>query len=282
MRTRSLITISITTESISLSLLSSVRRMAAVGRDSCRLKTLATPKSLPAAFHEDRRSVYWDNGIPSKDYSKTTAFMLSERQGQLAYSKRLHPDYAAERSSPIWHVSRSAMTVEPSQRVLELSLPKMLHHNYWPPREVKTVIPSSALLIAPSSRLHELARHKTFPPLHIKSQSEWDWGEWESDINPAALSATPSQHICSLADPKQTPERYVGPRQVHWDVGKAARNHLASDRTTKLARPKNKHEDTADYDPQTYVVSRSALITQPSPRINQLATPIPRKVRTKK
>lgn len=144
------------------------------------------------------------------------------------------------------------------------------------------VIPRSALLVAPSPRLQRLARHKTYPPLHIKLHSEWDWDEWKSEINPAALNARPSQHICSLADPKQTPERYMGPRHVRWDVGKAAQNYLTSDRITKLARPKNRHEATEDYDPRTFTVAHSALIAQSSPRINQLALPIPRKVRMKK
>ena len=148
--------------------------------------------------------------------------------------------------------------------------------------QVMTVIPGPALQAAPTSRLSELARHKTYPPLMIKPRSQWDWEEWQSDINPAALSAIASGRVCSLADPKNTPEKYAGPRPVVWEVGKTARNHIASDRTSKLARPKNKHEDTADYDPYTYVVSRSALIAQPSPRINELAVPLPRKVQTKK
>ena len=55
-----------------------------------RFQRLATPKSLPTGFLEDRyknihtviiiiiycfrRSVYWENNIPAKDYSKTTEF----------------------------------------------------------------------------------------------------------------------------------------------------------------------------------------------------------------
>lgn len=143
------------------------------------------------------------------------------------------------------------------------------------------MIPLSALLVVPTARVQQLARHKTYLPLQIKRHSAWDWGEWGSDINPAALKSMPTQYICNLARPKMAPDNYIGPRPVIWDVGMAARNYLASERIIKLARPKNKHEDTADYNPHAYDVSRSALLTQPSPRINQLAIPIPRKVRAK-
>ena len=163
----------------------------------------------------------------------------------------------------------------PSVNSLHLFSPVCVHV------QVMTVISPAALQATPSPRLLDLARHKTHPPLLIKPHSEWDWEEWKSEINAAALNTTPSRHICSLADPKQTPERYVGPR-VCWEVGKASQNYLASDRITKLARPKSKHEAKEDYDPHAYMVSRSALITRPSPRINQLALPIPRKVRVMK
>ena len=148
--------------------------------------------------------------------------------------------------------------------------------------QVKTVIPHSALLATASQRLQYLAKHKTYPPLLIKPHSEWEWGEWKSEISTAAVNAISTQHVCSLAEPKLTPKGYVGPRQVCWEVGKAAKIHLASSRTTKLARPKSKHEETEDYDPHTYTVSRSALIAQFSPRVNELAMPIPRKVSVKK
>ncbi len=144
------------------------------------------------------------------------------------------------------------------------------------------MIPGPALLASATSRVNELARHKTYPLLKIKERSEWEWEVWLSDVNPAALTAVATERVTTLAEPKKTLEQYAGPRPVIWEVRKGARSHIASDRTSKLARPKNKHEDTADYDPHTYIVSRSALIAQPSPRINELAVPLPRKVRAKK
>ena len=63
-------------------------------------------------------------------------WVLTERQEQLARSKKFHPDHTTDRPSPIWCVSRLAKTVQPSQRILELSLPKMAPSNYCLPREV--------------------------------------------------------------------------------------------------------------------------------------------------
>lgn len=57
-----------------------MQSFSAVDSGPLKLKTLATPKFLPAAFHEDRHSVYWENGIPSKDFSKRTGIGKSATQ----------------------------------------------------------------------------------------------------------------------------------------------------------------------------------------------------------
>lgn len=73
---------------------------------------------------------------------------LSLRQEQLVYSKRLHPDYQADRS-PIWLVSPAARLATPTHRVSELAQPKSLQPNYRPCRQVSQ---------SESSRLHVLSK----------------------------------------------------------------------------------------------------------------------------
>ena len=148
--------------------------------------------------------------------------------------------------------------------------------------QVKTVIAQSTLRAVPSERLESLARHKTYPPLPIKTASEWDWGEWHSDISPVARAAMASGRVMALAEPKQPHPLFEPSKPVRWEVCKAAQQHVASERMAKLALPKNRSGELEDYDPRTWSVSRGALAAQPSPRITELATPLPRKCRPKK
>ncbi len=145
-----------------------------------------------------------------------------------------------------------------------------------------TVVPSPVLRARPSERIQYLARHKTYPPLLIKPNSEWDWGDWEPDITEAAKTAIASERVTTLATPKATHRLYQPPKGVQWPVSKVAQSHNASERIYKLARPKNRHLDQEDYDPRAWTVSIAALNAKPTPRLEELATPIPRKVRTKK
>lgn len=71
-----------------------------------------------------------------------------------------------------------------------------------------TAIPSSAICVRPSGHLSRLARHKTYPPLLVKPNSEWDWGEWNTDISRTAKIAVASPRVSSLAEPKKVQCRY--------------------------------------------------------------------------
>ena len=147
---------------------------------------------------------------------------------------------------------------------------------------MKTVIPKSALSVHPSNRLLQLSRHKTYPPLPIKPSSEWDWGEWETDINQASKLAEASPRVGTLAEPKNTHQRFEPCRDVQWKVSRASLSHIATDLTLKLARPKSHNAAQEDYNPRAWSVSRAALMAQASPRLGELATPLPRKVTPKK
>lgn len=131
-----------------------------------------------------------------------------------------------------------------------------------------TVISTRALSASPSKRLHELACHKSYAPLKIKSHSEWDWGEWMSDMNTLKIPSATGR-LESLAQPKDHVQEYQPPRDVEWKVPPMALKHTASDRLNQLSQFKQI--------PNRWHVSRAALRAKPSPTIENLARPIPRK-----
>lgn len=132
----------------------------------------------------------------------------------------------------------------------------------------------------PSPRIYELARHKEFVPPNIKFEDS-DWQGWEERVISAHQLPPLTDRMNTLSEPKSLHEHYAPPR-LNFSVSKEAQNCIATERVHQLARPKNRHPDAEDYDPHTYTVSRSALLAQPSPRIDELSTPLPRKVRVKK
>ena len=76
------------------------------------------------------------------------------------------------------------------------------------PVQVMTMVPGTALHVTPTTRLSHLARHKTHPPLSIRSNTEWDWGEWPSDVSAAAKSAQTSARVSELAEAKRDHPMY--------------------------------------------------------------------------
>ena len=186
------------------------------------------------------------------------------------------------RPSAIWPVSEAAMKASASGRVETLSEPKALHRDYQPCRQVQTVVSEAAMKTEPSQRVEVLAQHKTYAPLKIKSNSQWDWSEWESDLTEAAKNATASERVLVLSNPKLPHRSYKEGRPVIWEVSQSAQKALPSLRVQQLARPKSRSQYNEDYDPNAWKVSQGAKSAQATPRIAELAMPIPRKVRTKK
>ena len=148
--------------------------------------------------------------------------------------------------------------------------------------QVATVIPRAASSARPSHRLRQLAKHKMYLPLEIKEESEWDWGEWKSDINHAALHADPSARVIELSLPKKTHEHYLPNKAVMWPIQKSALQHSASEQQMKLGQPKQIPRYQEDYNPHRWTVSRAALMAQASPRLEELSKQLPRKCCTRK
>ena len=73
------------------------------------------------------------------------------------------------------------------------------------------------------NRLGQLAKPKTYGGLPIKKMSEWDWGEWSSDVK-SLKNYTCSSRVDQLAEPKATHEKYTGNRSAHCFISKGAKN----------------------------------------------------------
>jgi hypothetical protein len=253
--------------------------MALAERRRC-IKFLAQPKSLPASYNEPRRSVYWENGIRPKDYTKVTEFAVTPRLEQLVQPKGWSKHYVEDLPSPIWHVKRATLSAKSSPRLCKLATPKTLHQSYQYPKPVQTVIPRHSLSAQPSPRLCLLAQHKMYPELLIKPDSEWEWSQWDSDIKPSTLKGTSSNHTIALSQPKKLVETYRPNRSAQWPVSSLALQHIASDRLVKLAHAKQLYCYQKDY--KIWKVSKAALNARPSSCIENLAKPLPRKCRQKK
>lgn len=131
----------------------------------------------------------------------------------------------------------------------------------------------------PTARIHQLARHKEYPfPNPNVKYEDSDWHNWEQL---GSRVPTASTRVLALAEPKPLHDRYKPPR-LDFSVSKEAQNCTPTERVIQLSRPRNKHPEAEDYDAMAYTVSRSALKAVSSPRINELASPIPRKIRVKK
>ena len=145
-----------------------------------------------------------------------------------------------------------------------------------------TKVSRKALSARPSPRITQLAAHKNYPLLPIKPQSEWEWSQWDSEIMPQTLQFTPTPRLEELATPKFLPKQHQPPRPTQWIISKATLQHVATDRLAKLAQAKQVPGYQKDYNPRAWSVSKAALLAHPSPCIENLAKPIPRKCRQKK
>ena len=68
------------------------------------------------------------------------------------------------RSSPIWVIPKNTGDMYRSGEHLDLlARPKLVHPEYLPRRDVRTIVPKNALLAKASDRLDALATPRVFP-----------------------------------------------------------------------------------------------------------------------
>lgn len=144
-----------------------------------------------------------------------------------------------------------------------------------------------------TSRICRLARPKTrqleggvrspaVPVRHLpcRASAHIELLAGKSSHTPDLTSSNPT-HVFVLPPsvPKHDPPRFQGDRSACWPVPRAARNCVASQRLLELSVPKKRTALFEGYDP--YIVSQAARSASPSPRIQQLCRPLPRKCSTK-
>ncbi|XP_078665984.1 sperm microtubule associated protein 2-like [Branchiostoma floridae x Branchiostoma belcheri] len=245
-----------------------------------RIDVLSRPKPIPPGHIEDRRSVYWiDRPPPTVGPDGITKCRMNKHQLSLVKVKELHPEYQGDRPTSIWAVSLGALNAKHRPRLDVLARPKALPPDYQPKRPVYSIVPESAKRFEATQRLEQLSLPKMSRELKIKGDTEWDWGEWISEISPAAKQATATPRVETLAEAKRWHPEFLANRTVQWAVSDNAKTSIASIRLQQLSRPKSRGGND-DYDP--YKVPRAALLAQASARISELSTPIARKVRQKK
>ncbi|XP_017274428.1 theg spermatid protein [Kryptolebias marmoratus] len=230
-----------------------------------RTHQLALPKSNHLR-HPDRRSVYWLDELPQQRSKSATTIELTPRWSDLARSKTFYNQVVI---SPIWEVSRWALRAVPSERLCVLAQPRAPAAGWQPARPLPSPLSSGAQTAVASSRVCQLAQAK-------KRREVQGASGYRPKPRPAThLPSKTSAHIELLAAPKQTHRKWEGARSVRWPVSRAARSCMATQRLVELARPKTRPALFEGHDP--YAVSQAALSASPSPRIQELCLPLPRK-----
>ncbi|CAL8284322.1 unnamed protein product [Lota lota] len=94
----------------------------------------------------------------------------------------------------------------------------------------------------------------------------------------ARKTPTATPRVEQLATPKREHSGYVGERPSSRAVPRAVRRAVPSERVRELAGPRQRQALFQGHDP--YTVSACALLAKPSPRLQELALPLPRKCRS--
>ena len=255
-----------------------------------RLSELSRPKTQHRSYVPDRPSPIWE--INPAALITTSTPRLSE----LARHKTLPPQYQPPRpvrttyNNYQWPKIIFFSKIKPRllhflKQLISLAdlhaQSVLLQYLIFSP-QLCTKVSCKALSARPSPRITQLAAHKNYPLLPIKPQSEWEWSQWDSEIMPQTLQFTPTPRLEELATPKFLPKQHQPPRPTQWIISKATLQHVATDRLAKLAQAKQVPGYQKDYNPRAWSVSKAALLAHPSPCIENLAKPIPRKCRQKK
>ncbi|XP_070835933.1 sperm microtubule associated protein 2 [Chaetodon trifascialis] len=227
-----------------------------------RTQRLARPKPNRLR-HPDRRSVYWLDELPPDTTGSTTKTELTPRWSELCRSKKFCTQVTI---SPVWEVSEWALRAVASSRLCSLAQPRAPAAGWQPDRPLLAPLNRATQTSVPTSRICQLAQPKRRP------------AQEGHKSKPVPVTHTPckaSAHIELLAIPKRDHPKFEGERSVCRLVSRAARNYVASQRVLELSSPKERKALFEGYDP--YMVSWAARSASPSPRIQQLCLPLPRK-----
>jgi len=266
---------------------SDLKRLQNLFNDENRITQLARPKPLPSKFIEDRRSVYWVDGPIRKNGINN----LSYRQNELAVAKLPHVRYQGDRPSPIWKVSPKAIRYKVSNRVESLSCPKLPHAQWMTDKPVQTVLKKRTLVALPSNRIIEMslpkkADRRYVDPTLSDTQLDILLRIADRDEGIELEEQAPPAWIERLSDAKATPKGYQKDRPVMWTIERKTLKAQISERVdalSKIVRPGKRLDEPNRNDVEDpYAVSRGAMKAAATQRVSDLSAPIPRKMRQKK
>ncbi|XP_043914839.1 testicular haploid expressed gene protein-like isoform X2 [Protopterus annectens] len=247
-----------------------------------------TARSSAPGSRELPSSILWPDYTPTRS-------SLSPRIQELAHpklSKAIWTTPYGEKivwgnQEPIRPISSGALSAEPSERISSLAQPKKdnqrkAHQHrsiFWYScgRESRIwELPPPALTMLPSDRILHLAEPKKYRPqtyLHDSSDCYPESPIWK--IKPAALQCKASAHVIHLSHPKALHLDFKCDREVETRVSLSAREARSSERTDRLAIPKDRREtmffETGAPEEPIRPVSKSACFSTASSRIQELA-----------
>ncbi|XP_044023294.1 theg spermatid protein isoform X2 [Siniperca chuatsi] len=266
-----------------------------------RTQKLAQPKPNRLRY-PDRRSVYWLDKLPPEKTGSTTKIELTPCWSELCRSKKFYTQVthlfissshltfhvflsssflllylllpplpvccSFPRLSPIWEVSEWALRAVASDRLCSLAQPRALAAGWQPNHPLLAPLNRATQTAVATTRICQLAQPKR--RLFLEGS-----GHKSKPVPVTHIPCKASAHIELLATPKHDHPKFKGERSVCWPVSRAARNYTASQRLLELSSPKERKALFEGYDP--YIVSWAARSASPSPRIQQLCLPLPRK-----
>ncbi|XP_067928883.1 sperm microtubule associated protein 2-like [Watersipora subatra] len=260
--------------------------MAVAGAEERRIDHLAKHKPIPAGHVNDRRSVYW---VDREPLGPPTVMAMTPRLEGLAKHRSLVGEYRFNRErnrylarEPFYkEIKQTSKNIpEASPRIEALSEHKEAHTHYAYDRDLP--MQTSENVPESTERINTLAKSKT--ELWTK-QRKWLNPDQFYDFLPqpvskAAKTTTATPRVESLAEHKIVSASFQPERPVRWPIEEQALKINATLRVCQLARPRSRTMIRDDgWDP--YVVSKAARYAQVTPRLEELSTPLPRKIRSK-
>ncbi|KAM4807859.1 sperm microtubule associated protein 2 [Rhinophrynus dorsalis] len=204
------------------------------------------------------------------------AYCLSPRQEELAQPKPVRR-MCEDRPSPIWPISPNALLAVPSPRLEQLAQAKTVSQEWKEDRSVYSIVSEGAEKASATPRTVHLAKPKNCATLPCTPNSHQEEGDGRSLSNKIV---GPTARIKTLALPKTVPPQYQPNLPVLRSVPDSALHTQASDRVCQLAKPKPRKAVFEGYDP--YRISSATIHAEASPRILELSTPPARRQQSKK
>lgn len=250
--------------------------------DPERIKSLAQYKKIHRDFIEDKRSVYWTDG-PIKVQSQNK---LTQNQKNLAQHKLPHINYKGDRPSPIWRVSKRALRAKITDRQRVLAVAKAPHPLWLQDQPVQTRVSKRTMDAFPTDHILRLSMPKQADSRYLKpSISLEELGALKNEDRTTKIDENPPEWVNRLSSFKKSPNGYKPDRPVRWVINHGTKAAIITehvDKLSKLQRIGKRPGADPNVVDNPYAVSRAARRTEATGRINELAAPLPRKVRMKK